>query len=879
MLKECETKAHIPAINTPRGKITTNPQAINNTFLTFYENLYKSEVSYDDATSKHFLDQLELPCLKQTDQDDLEAVLELDELHKAAKCLNKGKSPGLDGLPPELYLEIWDMVGTLMLDSFNFAIQNGTFHRDQKTALMTLLLKKGKDPFECSSFRPISLLTSDLKIYAKVLALRLEKVIQSLVKEDQTGFIKGRYASDNMRRLLHIIEVAETHPNPCAVFSLDAEKAFDRIEWKYMWAVLQRFGFRHNFISMIKALYHSPLASVLTGDIISSPFTLQRGTRQGCPLSPLLFCLSLEPLAQAIRQSTASPMEIGRHNHIISLYADDIILFLDNFDTSIHPVIKEFDKFSSLSGYKINWTKSALMPLNNIHTSVPIPNYIHIKSSFTYLGITIYKNIHKITRDNFNTMLSKIKSDIHRWRNLKTSLQGRINTVKMNILPRFNFLFFMLPLGPPPSYFKDIHSMISSFIWDGRRPRVRLNTLQRPKLLGGLAVPNVELYYWSFQIRALSKWLDPQSTTAWRLIESAKILPHKLQDILFSSVTNKTIKESFGPIIANSIQVWKKAERWMGGPPKFCRNTPLWHNQRLLCGNKPFNQPSWSSRGVNTLGDIYDTQGLCSIQDLRTRFYLPASSYFVYLQLRSALKMYGVPWNSPLPSHPMLQWIAPLLGRPSVSLIYSALIQHRAKTLPIESIWNRELGSLNVNLDWERIWYNLSLTSKNLAHQLIHFKTIHRAYITPYRRFQMKLQPTHNCHICNTASPGTFLHMFWECPVISNFWLHVNSSLADILDIFYVPNPGFCLLNDNSDINLKQIQLKMLFAGFTSAKKTILKNWFFPDMCMESFWIHSLVNIVNLEHTTARLNKAQPATVQAWNSFSSRIISWSRDNS
>lgn len=82
MLKECETKAHIPAINTPEGKITTNLQAINNTFLTFYENLYKSEMSDDDATSKHFLDKLELPCLKQTDQDDLEAALELDELHR-----------------------------------------------------------------------------------------------------------------------------------------------------------------------------------------------------------------------------------------------------------------------------------------------------------------------------------------------------------------------------------------------------------------------------------------------------------------------------------------------------------------------------------------------------------------------------------------------------------------------------------------------------------------------------------------------------------------------------------------------------------------------------------------------------------------------------
>lgn len=111
----------------------------------------------------------------------------------------------------------------------------------------------------------------------------------------------------------------------------------------------------------------------------------------------------------------------------------------------------------------------------------------------------------------------------------------------MKVLPRRN-----LPLCPPPNYFRDVHSMISNFIWDGRRPRIRLSTLQRPKLLGGLAVPNFELYYWSFQMRALSKWVDPHSTTAWRMIESAKVLPHRLQDILFSSVTNKTIKITSG---------------------------------------------------------------------------------------------------------------------------------------------------------------------------------------------------------------------------------------------------------------------------------------------------------------------------------------------
>ncbi len=178
-------------------------------------------------------------------------------------------------------------------------------------------------------------------------ASRLEKVIHSLIKEDQIGFIKGRNASDNMRRLLHILDFADSHPTPCAVFSLDAEKAFDRLEWNYMWAVLQCFGFGEHFVSMIKTLYHSPAASVITGNIISPSFPLQWGTRQGCPLSPLLFCLSLEPLAQAIRKSEVS-IKIYDHNHCISLYADDIILYLDHFDVSVSSVIKECDNFSSL---------------------------------------------------------------------------------------------------------------------------------------------------------------------------------------------------------------------------------------------------------------------------------------------------------------------------------------------------------------------------------------------------------------------------------------------------------------------------------------------------------------------------------------------------
>ncbi len=83
------------------------------------------------------------------------------------------------------------------------------------------------------------------------------------------------------------------------------------------------------------------------------------------------------------------------------------------------------------------------MPISNVKVNSSIPSFMPIKQSFIYLGITIYKNIHKIARDNFNNILVKVKNDIQRWKNLNVSLQGRISTVKMNLLPRFNFFFSM----------------------------------------------------------------------------------------------------------------------------------------------------------------------------------------------------------------------------------------------------------------------------------------------------------------------------------------------------------------------------------------------------------------------------------------------------
>ncbi len=167
----------------------------------------------------------------------------------------------------------------------------------------------------------------------------MEKVIHSLIKEDQTGFHQGRNASDNMRRLLHILDFADSHPTPCAVFSLDAEKAFDRLEWNYMWAVLQCFGFGEHFVSMIKTLYHSPAASVITGKYYFPLIPFTAGNEQGVRFPPYCF-VYLWTLSTSHQEIWVS-IKIHDHNHSISLYADDIILYLDHFEVSVSSVIKE----------------------------------------------------------------------------------------------------------------------------------------------------------------------------------------------------------------------------------------------------------------------------------------------------------------------------------------------------------------------------------------------------------------------------------------------------------------------------------------------------------------------------------------------------------
>ena len=130
-----------------------------------------------------------------------------------------------------------------MVDSFNYAFENGDMSISQKRGIISLIPKKNKDKKYLKNWRPISLLNNDYKIVTKAIALRLEKVLPTIISPNQTGYVKGRYIGENIRIIMDMMAFTKKRNIPGLAVFLDFEKAFDSIEWSYLKKCLEVFNF------------------------------------------------------------------------------------------------------------------------------------------------------------------------------------------------------------------------------------------------------------------------------------------------------------------------------------------------------------------------------------------------------------------------------------------------------------------------------------------------------------------------------------------------------------------------------------------------------------------------------------------------------------
>ena len=168
------------------------------------------------------------------------------------------------------------------------------------------------------------------------------------------------------------------------IISIVAEKAFDKIQHPFMTKTLQKIGIEGSYLNIVKAIYDEPTAnSILTGEKLKA-FPLKSGTWQGCLLSPLLLNIVLEVLGTAIREEEEiKGIQIRKEEVKLSLFADDMILYIENPKDRIRTSLKLISEFSKVSGYKINAQKSlAFLYTNNERSEIKIKESI----SFTIVA-------------------------------------------------------------------------------------------------------------------------------------------------------------------------------------------------------------------------------------------------------------------------------------------------------------------------------------------------------------------------------------------------------------------------------------------------------------------------------------------------------------
>ena len=270
-----------------------------------HSHMYTSKTNGNNNTSAYehnqkidgFTEGLNIPQLKEDEQESLEKDLTLEELKDALAFFTDNKSPGEDGFTKEYYQTFFDLIGKGLLNSYNDCFQKGSLSISQKRGTITLIPKGDINLTDLKNWRTISLLNVDYKLLSKVLAKRMEQLLPKLIHTDQTGFISGRYIGQNIRLLSDIMEFSDTKKFQGIFLFVGFEKAFDTLEWNFKLKSLEAFNFGDNFKKWVSVLYNNVQSSVMNGGYMANYFEISRGIRQGCPLSPCLFILAVELLA------------------------------------------------------------------------------------------------------------------------------------------------------------------------------------------------------------------------------------------------------------------------------------------------------------------------------------------------------------------------------------------------------------------------------------------------------------------------------------------------------------------------------------------------------------------------------------------------------
>ena len=579
--------------------LNVDPLSIMNAQKQFYTKVYSSsKTKLDTSDAALFFENPNLSKLSNEASKKCEGKITMEECQNIIKTFQLGKTPGNDGLPIEFYNVFWSSIGKMVVESFNEAYEEGEMSNSQRQGAITLIEKTGKDRTHLENWRPISLTNVDAKIASKVIATRITKILPEIIHSNQTGYVSGRYIGEAARSILDIMEYTKTFNIQGILLFIDFEKAFDSLEWNFIFKCLEIFGFGHSLVRWVKTFYNNVSSCIINNGSFSANFELSRGVRQGDPLSPYLFVIAIETLAAAIRTSTdIKGIKLDLEEWKIVQYADDFTAFLSDL-TSAQNLFKLLDRFGKLSGLKINYTKTEAMWIGSCRDNPEMPLSLKWCKSVKALGVHFSYDREVSFQKNFYDKITEIKKQIHQWSWRGLSLFGKVSVIKSLLLPKLVYKFSIL--SPSSDFISLIQTIIYKFLGKGPDKIARRAAINSSDY-GGLNITDLETSIKSLRLAWISKIFNPEPSP-WK-----SYLRHLLKPYggFFFFHCNYNINDY--PI--NSTFYLEMLQWWSEFRSKFSTDSKaydsiIWNNCNIKIDGKPICYHNYMNAGVIFINDL-----------------------------------------------------------------------------------------------------------------------------------------------------------------------------------------------------------------------------------------------------------------------------------
>ncbi|MCG7892737.1 MAG: reverse transcriptase domain-containing protein, partial [Candidatus Thiodiazotropha endolucinida] len=767
----------------------TDTKDILNCQKQFYCNLYKENEILNDIDIENIIGENENK-LSDHDSEKLEGEINHRELGETLKNMKNGKSPGQDGFTVEFFKFFWIDIGYFVLRSLNYGYRAGNLSVTQKQGIITCIPKPNKCRQTLKNWRPISLLNVVYKLASAVIASRIKTVLNKLIHEDQKGFLSGRYIGENIRIIYDILFETKKQNLPGLILSIDFEKAFDTVSWKFIDKTLKYYNFGQSIRKWVNIFQNGSESSIIQNGFMSESFGLKRGCRQGDPISPYLFVLSAEILGKMIRKNQhIQGININGNIFKLSQYADDTQVFLDGSELSLKETLNTLNQFYYMSGLKINIEKTRAIwigSLSNSHMRLCQDcNLDWTQGTFKVLGVNFSSNVNEIWDLNYHEVLNKAENICKQWAKRKLTLIGRITVIKSLLLAKFTHLFLALP-NPPGELIKQIEKMFYKFLWNNGPDRIKRSVIVKNIREGGLRMINISYFIKALKISWLRRVVQNSENNAW----------YALSNINFMSILTygNGYAAQHRTIIDNPF--WKDLlSSWIS----YCDTlkienikevlaSPIWYNSNLIHG-RTFFINDWSNKGVRFISDLIDQNGnIYQFQAFKVIYGVRGT----FLDYQALIAKIPNRWKTTINENKPY-CIINAFNTPS-SLYFQKVIKDKkgcrsfydamAGVSEINFInkWEQEVG--NISQD-DLLNYNLVIAElKEVALKDFQYKITNKILVTKSFLHRIRKIDENQCSYCSNQ-PETIIHLFTECEKVARFWqqlkfwlmLHMNLNL------------------------------------------------------------------------------------------------------